>query len=93
LGTFTIWLKDQFKQLIASTSEIIMASLVFILAVSGVAVATILRFLEFDGLIILFFSIIIELICITLLYFLLKGFLISEEQKKPINKGKSNNIM
>lgn len=92
MGTFTIWLKNQFKHLIISKSEIIMAMLVFSLVISGVAVAAILRFLEFDGLIILFCSIIIELICISLLYFFLKGFLISEEQKNPIKKGKLNNL-
>lgn len=69
------WIKDQLKHLKERLPEIIAGIFVFALTISGIVVAVILRYLDFDGLMITFYSVITQAIGIILLYLMLKGYL------------------
>lgn len=88
MSNFFSYIKSQIKYLKQSLPQITMALIVFVLTISGVATAIILRYLEFDGLVILFYSVITEAIGIILLYLFLKDYLKPQEEEKLTKKMK-----
>ena len=83
------WIKKEIVYIKDSFSEIIKALFLVILVSSGLGFALILRYLGYNGTIISFFSIIAELISLLLCYFLLRGYLKTEEKAEtPTPKGK-----
>lgn len=83
------WIKKELAYIKDSFMDIIRGFIVFILASSGLGVAILLRYLEFNGPVITFFGLIVELISLFLCYFLLRGYLKSKEElevSKPKEK-------
>ncbi|MFX1313049.1 MAG: hypothetical protein ACFFHD_10595 [Promethearchaeota archaeon] len=70
--------------------EIVKGFFIFILISSGLGSALFLRYLGYNGTVIVFASIIIEVVSLILSYFLFKGYLKQPEEKesskKTINK-------
>ncbi|MFX1377798.1 MAG: hypothetical protein ACFFA4_01785 [Promethearchaeota archaeon] len=81
------WIKKEIGYIISSFSQIVKALFLVILASSGLACAIFLRYLGYNGPIISFVSIIVELISILLCYYLLRGYLKTEE-KTEVSKSK-----
>ena len=73
------WIKKEIGYIKDSFFEIIKALFLVILVSSGLGFALILRYLGYNGTIISFFSIITEIISLLLCYFLLRGYLETEE--------------
>jgi len=83
------WIKKEIGYIKDSFFEIIKALFLVILVSSGLGFALILRYLGYNGTIISFFSIIAEFISLLLCYFLLRGYLKTEEKAEtPKPKGK-----
>jgi hypothetical protein len=82
------WIKDQLNHLKESIPEILASLFIFGFTISGIGVGILLRYFEFDGLIITFYSIIAEVIGIIVLYFILKGYLKSHEKPTEITRKK-----
>jgi hypothetical protein len=82
------WVKKEVNYIRDSFSQIISGIIVFVLASSGLGIAIILRFLGFNGTIISFVGIIVEIFALLLVYLYLRKYieLKAEEQEKP--KGK-----
>ncbi|MFX0003667.1 MAG: hypothetical protein ACFFAA_08965 [Promethearchaeota archaeon] len=74
------WIKKEIGYIVSSFPQIIKALFLVILASSGLVCAIFLRYLGYNGTIISFVSIIVELISIVLCYFLLRGYLKTEEK-------------
>ncbi|MFW9877191.1 MAG: hypothetical protein ACFFG0_29220 [Candidatus Thorarchaeota archaeon] len=74
------WIKKEFDYIKNSFIDIIRGFVVFILASSGLLAAIILRYLEFNGTIITFFSLIVEFLSLFLCYFLLREYIKSKEE-------------
>ena len=85
------WIKKEIVYIKNSFSQIILGLFLVILASSGLGCAIILRYLRFNGTIITFFSIIIEFISLILCYFLLRGYLKSQESSE-ITKPKGKKL-
>ena len=78
-----IYIKDSFK-------EIVKGFIIFALASSGLVIAILLRYFGYNGTVITFFGLVVELISLFLCYLLLKGFLrTKEDQEKLEAKGKT----
>ncbi|MFW9970488.1 MAG: hypothetical protein ACFFDF_09830 [Candidatus Odinarchaeota archaeon] len=83
------WIKKELGYIISSFSQIIIALFVVILASSGLGCAIFLRYLGYNGTIISFVSIIVEIVSLLLCYFLLRGYLKTEEKvETSATKGK-----
>jgi hypothetical protein len=83
------WIKKEIGYLFQSFFEIVKAIIVVGLATSGLASAIFLRYLGYNGTIISFVSIIVEIIALVLCYFLLRGYLKTEEKvEESKSKGK-----
>lgn len=83
------WIKKEIAYLFQSFFEIVKAIIVVGLATSGLAAAIFLRYLGYNGTIISFVSIIVEIIALILCYFLLREYLKLEEKKEESkSKGK-----
>jgi len=83
------WIKKELAYIKDSFMDIIRGFIVFILASSGLGVAILLRYLEFNGHVITFFGLIVEFISLFFCYFLLRGYLKSKEElevSKPKEK-------
>ncbi|MHA1438496.1 MAG: hypothetical protein ACTSPD_13050 [Promethearchaeota archaeon] len=80
------WIKKELEYLKDSFIEIIMGFIFFILAFSGLGVALLLRYLEFNGNIIASVGIVTEMIALFLCYFIFKGYLKLEEEVKQTEK-------
>lgn len=80
MSSLTSWIKKELAYIKKSFMDIIRGFIVFILATSGLGVAILLRYLEFDGSVITFFGLIVEIISLFLCYFLLRGYLKSKEE-------------
>ena len=80
MSSLSSWIKKELSYIKNSLMDIIRGFLVFILASSGLGVAILLRYLEFDGTVITFFGLIVEIISLFLCYFLLRGYLKSKEE-------------
>lgn len=83
------WIKKELVYIKDSFLEIIMGFIFFVLATSGLTSAIYLRYLRYNGTIIAFLSVIVEIISLILCYLLFKGYLKSTEElelSKP--KGK-----
>ena len=84
------WIKRELSYIKDSFSQIIKALILFLLASLGLLSALYLRFLGFNGTIISFVGIIIEIVALVLLFFLFrKHLLIKEEAKEESLKKKS----
>jgi len=81
------WIKKEIVYIKDSFSQIVTAFFLVILASSGLVCALFLRYLEYNGTIISFVSIIVEFVSILLCYFLLKRYLKIEE-KSEVSKPK-----
>jgi len=81
------WIKNELAYLKDSFFEIIKGIIVVFLASAGLGCALLLRYLGFDGTTITFFGVITEIISLLLVYFLLRGYLKTEE-KTEISKPK-----
>ncbi|MFW9941663.1 MAG: hypothetical protein ACFFFT_11530 [Candidatus Thorarchaeota archaeon] len=90
MSSLTSWIKKELVYIKNSFMDIIRGFIVFILASSGLGVAIMLRYLEFDGTVITFFGLIIEAISLFLCYFLLRGYLKSREELEA-SKPKEDN--
>ncbi|MFX0038447.1 MAG: hypothetical protein ACFFCY_04565 [Promethearchaeota archaeon] len=83
------WIKKEIGYIISSFPQIVKALFLVILASSGLICAIFLRYLGYNGTIISFVSVIVELISIVLCYFLLRGYLKTEEKTEATKpKGK-----
>ncbi|MBY8982531.1 MAG: hypothetical protein KGD57_06265 [Candidatus Lokiarchaeota archaeon] len=69
------------SSIIKKFKDLINSFLLFILTLSGFAMAVVLRILDFNGNLIVLISVIIEIIGILLCYLILKNYL--EEKIKP----------
>jgi len=75
-------IKKELTQLRISFSQIIKGFLLFILSSSGLAVALLLRYLRFGGTIIAFVGILVELVGMTINYFMLRKYFKKKEESK-----------
>ena len=82
------WIKVQLNHLKESIPELLASLFIFLFAISGIGIGIILRYLEFDGLIITFYSIIAEVIGVVILYFALRGYLKSHEKPTQTTRKK-----
>lgn len=83
------WIKKELAYVKTSFMDIINGFIVFILASSGLGVAILLRYLEFNGTVITFFGLIVEIFSLFLCYIILRGYLKSKEElevSKPKEK-------
>ncbi|MFX1309227.1 MAG: hypothetical protein ACFE9M_01585 [Promethearchaeota archaeon] len=85
------WIKKEIVYIKDSFFEIIKALFLVVLASSGLGFALILRYLGYNGTIISFVSIIAEIISLLLCYYLLRGYLKTEE-KAEISKSKGKKL-
>ena len=85
------WIKKEIAYIKNSFSQIVLGLILVILASSGLGCAIILRYLRYNGTIITFFSIIVEFISLILCYFLLRGYLKSEEISE-VSKSKGKKL-
>ena len=82
-------IRDFIQYLIDSISQLIKAFILFILSFSGLLFALLLRHLDYNGSIIAGVGILIEIIAMSLCYFIFKRYLKKEEEAEPISeKGK-----
>ena len=84
------WFKNKLEYLKDSLPEIIKGFLLFILVLSGLGCAIYLRYLGYDGYMITFISIIVQVLAMIFSYFLFKKYLISDEnmETRQITKKK-----
>ncbi len=75
-------IKKELTQFRISFSQIIKGFLLFVFSSSGLGVAILLRYLDYGGTIIAFVGIIVELVGMTLNYFLLKKYFKKKEEPK-----------
>jgi hypothetical protein len=75
------WIKSQIVYIKDSFKEIVKGFIIFALASSGLIVAILLRTLGYNGTVITFFGLFVEVISLFLCYFLLKGYLRSKEDQ------------
>jgi len=83
MNSLISWIKKELGYLKDSFMEIVKGFFIFILASSGLGSALFLRYLGYNGTIIIFVSIIIEVISLLICYFLFKGYLKQAEEKEP----------
>jgi multisubunit Na+/H+ antiporter MnhB subunit len=76
------WFKKELNYLKESFSLLIKGFLLFLLAFSGLGIAILLRFLQFNGTIIAFIGIITETIALTLGYFIFRKYIKLEQETK-----------
>ena len=76
------WIKKELIYLKDSFFEIIKALIIVILASSGFGCALLLRDQGFNGTVITFVSIILELVSLILCYLMFRGYLKSEEESE-----------
>ena len=74
-------IRRNLSSIIKKFKDLINSFLLFILTLSGFAMAVVLRILDFNGNLIVLISVIIEIIGILLCYLILKNYL--EEKIKP----------
>ncbi|MFX0080172.1 MAG: hypothetical protein ACFE94_00300 [Candidatus Hodarchaeota archaeon] len=91
MSSIFTWIRKELGYIKNSFMDIIRGFIVFILASSGLWVAIFLRYLEFNGIAITFFSLIVEFIALFLCYLLLKGYLKSKEELEA-SKAKEKNL-
>ncbi|MFW9945838.1 MAG: hypothetical protein ACFFDX_03310, partial [Candidatus Odinarchaeota archaeon] len=77
-------IKKELTRLRISFSQIIKGFLLFVFSSSGLGVAIFLRYLGYGGTIIAFVGIIVELIGMTINYFLLKKYFKKKEEPKSV---------
>ena len=75
-------IKKELTQLRISFSQIIKGFLLFILSSSGLGVALLLRYLGYGGTIIAFVGILVELVGMTINYFMLRKYFKKKEESK-----------
>lgn len=83
------WIKKELKYLIDSFSQILNGLVLTILASSGLFVAIMLRTLSFNGTIITFVSIVVEIVSLVLVYLYLRRFFTikdKDQEQKRITK-------
>ncbi|MBY8989397.1 MAG: hypothetical protein KGD58_01470 [Candidatus Lokiarchaeota archaeon] len=83
------WIKKEFSYIKKSFMDIIRGLILFILASSGLSIAILLRYFDYNGTVITFFGLIVEFIALLLCYLLLRGYLKSKEEQdtsKPKEK-------
>jgi len=80
------WIKKELVYIKDSFKELVKGFIIFALASSGLVFAILLRYLGYNGTVITFFSLAIELISLFLCYLLLKGYLKSKEDKETMVK-------
>ncbi|MBY8979908.1 MAG: hypothetical protein KGD72_05930 [Candidatus Lokiarchaeota archaeon] len=85
------WLKKELGYIKSSFSQILLGMLLVGLTISGLGFAIFLRFVGFNGTIIAFAGITIEVIGIIISYFLLRRYVIPKEEgrNKSIQKAKT----
>ncbi|MFX1275912.1 MAG: hypothetical protein ACFFBP_06695 [Promethearchaeota archaeon] len=76
------WIKNQITYFIKSIPDIIKGLILFILIVSGLSFAILLRLLDQGGIVISIVGIFIEIFAIILIYFLFRKYLKSEEKSE-----------
>jgi multisubunit Na+/H+ antiporter MnhB subunit len=77
------WIKKELAYLKDSLPQVFKGCLIVILATSGLGIAILLRFLDFNGSIIAFVGILIEAIAMIFCYFLVRKYFIEKEESKP----------
>jgi len=83
------WIKKELIYLKDSLFEIIKAFIIVILVSSGFGCALILRYIGFNGTIITFISIILEIVSLILCYLMIRVYIKSEEESEsPKSSGK-----
>jgi hypothetical protein len=80
------WIRKEFAYIKNSFMDIIRGLIIFILASSGLGIAIILRYFDYNGILITFFGLIVEFIALILCYLLLREYL---KSKKDTNLSKS----
>jgi len=83
------WIKKELNYLKDSLSQIINGFLLFILVSSGLGCAILLNYFEFNGTIIAFLSVIIQVIALILSYFLVRKYFTKKDEKRLENNKKS----
>ncbi len=74
------WIKKQIGYFFNSLPEIIKGLLLCILAISGFGFAVLLRFFDQSGYIIMTGGIIVEILAMSVIYFVFKNYLKSDEE-------------
>lgn len=87
------WLKKQFEYLKDSLPEILEALLLIFLMSSGIIVAFLFRYLDFNGIVITLAGIISEIITLVLAYMLFRKYLTSEEESTLDARKKKKGIL
>lgn len=82
MSTIFSWIKREILYIKDSLKEIIKGFLIFALASSGLVIAILLRYLGYNGTVIVFFGLVSEFFSLFLCYLLLKGYLRSKEDKE-----------
>ncbi|MBD3193793.1 MAG: hypothetical protein GF317_01970 [Candidatus Lokiarchaeota archaeon] len=82
MSSKNINVKDLANSFQNSIPELIKGFFIFVLSISGLIIAIILRSSGFDGYTISFVSIVIELISMTIVYILFKKYLKKEEKSQ-----------
>ncbi|MBD3338012.1 MAG: hypothetical protein GF353_02815 [Candidatus Lokiarchaeota archaeon] len=82
------WIKKELKYIKKAIPQICQGLILFALAISGLAVALLLRHFGFNGYVIAGGGVLIELIAILLCYILFRTYLKKEEGPSSVEKGK-----
>ena len=80
MSSLISWFKKEIVYIRNSYIEIVKSVIVFVLASSGLGASILLRYLGYNGTVIISLSLIVEAISLFLCYFLLKGYLKSEDE-------------
>jgi len=75
------WIRKEIIYVKNSFMDIIRGLILFILASSGLGIAILLRYLDYNGMMITFLGLVVEFFALLLCYLLLRGFLKSKELK------------
>ncbi|TFF87154.1 MAG: hypothetical protein EU550_03820 [Promethearchaeota archaeon] len=80
------WFKKQIEYLKDSLPELFMATIFFFLTFSGVLSAILLRYLGNNGIVITFYSLIVQGVALVFCYFLFRKYLISDDKSDANQK-------
>ena len=79
------WIKKQIGYLFNSIPEILKGFILFILIISGIGIAILLRLVDQGGILIASVSITIEVFAMVAIYFLFRKYLKPEEEIKTVS--------
>lgn len=84
MSSLISWIKKELVYIKDSFRDIVKSFIFFLLASSGLIIAILLRYLEFNGTVIIFYGLVVEFISLFICYFLFKGYLKTKEELESI---------